>query len=528
MDDRQAFLNEILANPDDDTPRLIFADWLEEQGDPRGEFIRIQCEMEEVNHHEPLYYELQDRCHALLAAHGEDWASELKQDVKKTQFRRGFIETVTVLASRFLKEGAALYQSAPIQWLRLNRLKGRGGELAECEHLQHVTSLDLSSLKIPSDDLVPLLGSSNWNRLTGLCFNDLEVDNSVVQALGHAPFAKQLKSLSVRDIESSEISQVPLTGNFDNLESLAFGTSYGTPYFGGMSFAVPNLKKLEIGGETSFSEIQQLDWSQLIELKLQNVELTSSHVRHLHEQGAFQNLTTLALVSTHMDDGDADLIFRDDQLVQCRALSLESNYELSWAFLETMCEHAPLQSVEDLNLQNVRALNPRLFQSPVCENLKELDLRNTDLTIDLLDAMADANFRETLLRLDLDWGFESRDDAIGLHKLHYPSLTSLDVGYTYIGDDTFRKMVEANCFPALRRLVVNECSLTEKSLKLIAESEMFQNLRFLEFRNNKASNDTMYAVLDALPHLQMFNLYGTTGLRGRPKMREALGDRVKF
>ena len=30
-------------NPEDDTPRLILADWLEEHGDSRGEFIRLQC-----------------------------------------------------------------------------------------------------------------------------------------------------------------------------------------------------------------------------------------------------------------------------------------------------------------------------------------------------------------------------------------------------------------------------------------------------------------------------------------------------
>lgn len=42
-----AFLEAILQDPDDDTPRLIFADWLEEQGDSasaaRAEFVRVQC-----------------------------------------------------------------------------------------------------------------------------------------------------------------------------------------------------------------------------------------------------------------------------------------------------------------------------------------------------------------------------------------------------------------------------------------------------------------------------------------------------
>jgi len=36
------FLAEIAANPDDWTPRLVLADWLEERGDPRAEMIRLQ------------------------------------------------------------------------------------------------------------------------------------------------------------------------------------------------------------------------------------------------------------------------------------------------------------------------------------------------------------------------------------------------------------------------------------------------------------------------------------------------------
>jgi uncharacterized protein (TIGR02996 family) len=37
----KAFLQGMLEQPDDPVPRLVFADWLEEQGDPRGELIRL-------------------------------------------------------------------------------------------------------------------------------------------------------------------------------------------------------------------------------------------------------------------------------------------------------------------------------------------------------------------------------------------------------------------------------------------------------------------------------------------------------
>lgn len=44
------FLAAILADPFDDQPRLVYADYLDEQGDPRGEFIRVQCELAKPQH----------------------------------------------------------------------------------------------------------------------------------------------------------------------------------------------------------------------------------------------------------------------------------------------------------------------------------------------------------------------------------------------------------------------------------------------------------------------------------------------
>ncbi|MFT3698804.1 MAG: TIGR02996 domain-containing protein [Kofleriaceae bacterium] len=45
MADESRFLEAIVAAPDDDAPRLVFADYLTEQGDPRGELIALQCQL---------------------------------------------------------------------------------------------------------------------------------------------------------------------------------------------------------------------------------------------------------------------------------------------------------------------------------------------------------------------------------------------------------------------------------------------------------------------------------------------------
>jgi uncharacterized protein (TIGR02996 family) len=39
--EEEGFLRGLDANPSDDTLRLVFADWLEERGDRRGEFLRV-------------------------------------------------------------------------------------------------------------------------------------------------------------------------------------------------------------------------------------------------------------------------------------------------------------------------------------------------------------------------------------------------------------------------------------------------------------------------------------------------------
>src|SRR5688572_25485946 len=44
MTDADSFLEAIRASPDDDLPRLVYADWLEEHGEQaHAEFIRLSC-----------------------------------------------------------------------------------------------------------------------------------------------------------------------------------------------------------------------------------------------------------------------------------------------------------------------------------------------------------------------------------------------------------------------------------------------------------------------------------------------------
>jgi uncharacterized protein (TIGR02996 family) len=41
-----AFIEALRETPDDFSLRLVYADWLDEAGDSRGELIRLQCELD--------------------------------------------------------------------------------------------------------------------------------------------------------------------------------------------------------------------------------------------------------------------------------------------------------------------------------------------------------------------------------------------------------------------------------------------------------------------------------------------------
>ncbi|MEO8707311.1 MAG: TIGR02996 domain-containing protein [Kofleriaceae bacterium] len=112
MTDEAALLSAIRDAPDDDAPRLVYADWLIERGDPRGEYIALACS---------LGYDAYVAAEALWQQHEQAWRAVLPpilRDARLTRRRHGFIEQLSypgpigdVLAADVV---AALVALAPI------------------------------------------------------------------------------------------------------------------------------------------------------------------------------------------------------------------------------------------------------------------------------------------------------------------------------------------------------------------------------------------------------------------------------
>jgi uncharacterized protein (TIGR02996 family) len=91
QDELTALLGAVADTPEDDTPRLILADWLEEHGEgARAEFIRVQCELARLPEYDPRRAELKQREEALLQAHEDTWRKG-EPPIWKVSFERGLL-----------------------------------------------------------------------------------------------------------------------------------------------------------------------------------------------------------------------------------------------------------------------------------------------------------------------------------------------------------------------------------------------------------------------------------------------------
>jgi uncharacterized protein (TIGR02996 family) len=163
-------LQTIIQNPDDDAPRYIYADWLEEHGNQaRAEFIRAQCESDQLfraNQNLERAIPLRAKHTELLRQHGKEWVGELPGKVLSWTFERGFIEYVRMEADSFLKHTDFLFENAPIRRLFLINVRHKVRSIVRSPYLARLSHLYLENLDLT--DLGDLLDSRYLTKLSQL------------------------------------------------------------------------------------------------------------------------------------------------------------------------------------------------------------------------------------------------------------------------------------------------------------------------------------------------------------------------
>jgi uncharacterized protein (TIGR02996 family) len=200
--DRAAFLAAIRDNPEDDLPRLIYADWLEEHGEPeRAEFIRVQCELARLSNGDPRGLRLIERQDELWSAHQQSWRSCPGWGVIVGTPERGFVRYVG--ASNFTAFAAVaeqLFADHPVQQVAISRMRPKHlRTLAQMPLLTIVTHLDVSGGTISNSAVVAFARSPYLGRLRELNLSRNQIGDIGAQVLAELSALVGLRVLALSD-----------------------------------------------------------------------------------------------------------------------------------------------------------------------------------------------------------------------------------------------------------------------------------------------------------------------------------------
>ncbi|MDY3555553.1 TIGR02996 domain-containing protein [Gemmata sp. JC717] len=206
MNDRDSLLAAVLEHPEEDTPRLMYADWLQENGDPdRGQFVRLQVEGAHAEPYSPQARECEVAAQHLLERHRGTWTRHLLKRAIGWQFVRGFVEHVGLDAATFGRDAAALFAAEPVRSVQVVRFAltvahAPLSSLFGTPQLTRVTRLDFSKLGHDVDYFERLAECPQLGALTDLNFRSTPVPVQWLRAFLAGPALPALRALDLADI----------------------------------------------------------------------------------------------------------------------------------------------------------------------------------------------------------------------------------------------------------------------------------------------------------------------------------------
>jgi uncharacterized protein (TIGR02996 family) len=316
----EPFLAAINADLDDDTPRLVFADWLQENGDePRAQFIRLQCAAARDG----------TTSEALLAEHRARWVMGLpkmcRERPERIAFRRGFVAglvvrgrdwaSTTVYGKDADVNGRAIRRVTALEELHIEQL---WSTVLEVDSLAGMRGLTLAAAGSGIFESLP--NSPALPSLTGLAIKALSSNGTSQRSLRAGLGATKLSGLRRLRIESllmgdliAECLEAP---HFAGLEELRLRhlamTTAGVetlaraPFLGNLR--VLDLCNNRLGTDGLALLLANPALRKLEELVLQRCDLTSASAQALAAWDGLRTVRKLNLLDNRLRRADAELI----------------------------------------------------------------------------------------------------------------------------------------------------------------------------------------------------------------------------
>lgn len=322
--ERDALLAAVLANPDDDLPRLVFADWLDENGDPdEARFIRSQIALATLPEWDPQA--------VVLRRTRPEWE-------KNNTFRRGFGHAVAapVLAD-LQRVMAVVMPAAPIERLGLyTATLAQWKAFVRSPWLPKIREIDFESIGAPIEAMRELCHASGAVGIRALRFRSCTSPAlpEVLNRLWRSPLGDQLETLELAQAFGSDSSW------FDDfleafqvgaeklkslrLQSMGFGDSNLFHFLTARAWVhLEELCIVDERGQASVGYLGYADcWPALHTLRFDGVNVNFHNPHTLSNNLLLHNLTVLDLSNSRLHAEACQALAKAEHLAKLRIVRL--------------------------------------------------------------------------------------------------------------------------------------------------------------------------------------------------------------
>jgi uncharacterized protein (TIGR02996 family) len=468
--DEVGLLRAIRAVPEDDTPRLVYADWLDENGQPeRAEFIRVSCRLAGLDLYDPEFFPLHWRRGQLLTdARRKAWGELPVKPVKEKHFHRGFIDNISLQASVFLAGADQLFSQIPLRTVRPLRIGPVWDELLASPHLLRVRVLDLHHSAMSGVRCRALAACSQLANLHELNLGANPMGAAGVQAILGSRYLGNLRRL---DLNSSAV------GN-DALAALVGNNNF------------PHLRRLDLSankiGPEGVGHLVRAPWlSRLESLNLSGNPLGDAGVHQLAESGLLAGHRSLELSGVNLGVEGVRSLANCPHLGGLTKLTLDGHQNKD--FLKELAQSTTLTQLRMLSLGRGSGAGrdgvEALVRSPLAARLRVLNL-SPKLPPDAFLTLLTARALSGLTRLAVDGSEEKGGEKLDVGGVlraatHLTNLHFLEIDASTVRDPDLVALADCAHLDRLVVLSLPHASVTDAGVEALVTSPHFTHLRRL-------------------------------------------------
>jgi uncharacterized protein (TIGR02996 family) len=225
-----AFFADIREHPDDDVPRLVYADWLDEYGDDRdrdrADLIRVQCRLARVPPGDPARHALARREQHLRDRLDRSWFLPLHSLADNWELRRGFVDSLVVQAPQLIEHGDTIVRLAPVAELAVVFQRPALARLVACPHLAHVQRLEAHGGMVRDDGARLLGGCPYLGGLEALVLHGCGITKAGLAALLELDLSRlRALNLGANNLYDSGMERLCAAAGLARLERLSLGAN---------------------------------------------------------------------------------------------------------------------------------------------------------------------------------------------------------------------------------------------------------------------------------------------------------------